>query len=516
MWRIESIFERLFLHPYSAKLRTASNLFANLYTLVVALIFVPLYINYIGIEAYGLIGAFNGITSFLWLFDFGVGTNINRELSRFYEEDDRRELLDIKRTLELLCYAITSVLTVFLFGLIFVLAYYWLRNDNFSPEYILSVLAILALSLAVQFPTAFYTNGLMGLSRQMLLNSVTIAANTVKCVGAFAAVVYFDDRLRAFLIFQLLVALAQMLILKLALDKSINEPGYNGKFRAGLISRFRRFASELFANNLVTILLTQSDKVILSRVLTLESFGYYSLAFSIVTMTLNLFSNSITNVVFPNFARLATSDNTELLVKNFHLSTRVMAWGAASIGLVLTFFSSEILIVWTNNQDVAEKAGPILSVLALAFTLNIVMMVPYYLQHACGRSNVSLRFNLIALVFSIPAFIFASIYFGGLGAAVCWLVMQVVYFFTFVPVIRNRFLPFNLRNWYFSDFGIPMILGAAIATVFYFSKPESMGRIWLALLIGACFACVAAVSFVFSGLKGYAFEIGLFGRLTKS
>jgi len=48
-----------------------------------SLAFVPLYIKYLGIEAYGLIGVFAILQAWLRLLDMGMKPAINREMARF-------------------------------------------------------------------------------------------------------------------------------------------------------------------------------------------------------------------------------------------------------------------------------------------------------------------------------------------------------------------------------------------------------------------------------------------------
>ncbi|MDQ3181857.1 MAG: polysaccharide biosynthesis protein, partial [Acidobacteriota bacterium] len=64
--------------------------------------FVPIYLHYIGIESYGLIGIFSSIQAFIILLDFGLSPTLNRELARLSALTDRtQEMHDIKRTLEI-------------------------------------------------------------------------------------------------------------------------------------------------------------------------------------------------------------------------------------------------------------------------------------------------------------------------------------------------------------------------------------------------------------------------------
>ena len=46
-------------------------------------IFIPIYISYLGIESYGLIGLFIILQGLLSLLDMGLSPTLNREMARF-------------------------------------------------------------------------------------------------------------------------------------------------------------------------------------------------------------------------------------------------------------------------------------------------------------------------------------------------------------------------------------------------------------------------------------------------
>jgi len=493
-------FDKLIFRSYSAKTRTASNLAANIYTVGVGLIFVPIYINYLGIEVYGIIGAFTGMTAFVWLFDLGIATNINREMAGFSDADNKLSVLDLKRTLEASVYIISAAIFGALLGFIYIIAHYWFNTQRFTPDFMVSVMAILAFSLALQFPTNFYLNGLMGLRQQLAINLVGIAYNTFRCIGAVAAILIFEDKIRAFLIFQALAAITNLLILKWIFERSTRIDGYKAKVSFSLLRRIRKFATELFANNLVTIMLTSADKVILSRMLSLQEFGYYMLAFNIVTMTINTFSNSVNNVLFANLVRHVNSGDEGELKRTFHLGTRIMAWGAVSIGTVLVFLPEPMLEIWTQNAEVVRNTAPLLALLAAAFAINITMIVPYHLQHAFGRSQVSFVFNIFSLVFFVPALIVGTSQSGPFGAAMAWLVFQILYFLTFVPVIKAKFLDFSLLQYYRDDVLRVFVLAGVAGFGFIPLVPVDGGRLEKATVIMAVFMIICFCSFVIAGL----------------
>lgn len=378
------------------------------------------------------------------------------------------------------------------------------------------MLAILAFSLVLQFPITFYTSGLLGLNQQVTLNFINIFINTIKCAGAYLVVIYFEDKIHSFLIFQAIVAVIQLLILKIALGKFTEVEDYKGKFKFEILKRLKKFASELFANNLVIILLTQSDKVILSRILSLEDFGYYMLAYSITTMTIGIFSNSVTNVVFPNFSRLtAQAGKTADLIKNFHLSSQLMTWGMVSITTILALFSQEILLIWARNPLVAEKTSVLLTVWAIGMGLNTLAMIPYYLQLAFGRSNISFRFNLIALILNVPALIITSNLYGALGAAFCWLTLNAVYLVTFIPAIQRNFLAFSLKDWYLKDVGKVALVGVLTGLIFRQFITPNIPHIYIFILISGCFTSIAALTFFITELPKFTLKYDLFYKLKR-
>jgi hypothetical protein len=83
-----------------------SNLFANFAGSGVAallqLAFIPFYIKFLGIEAYGLIGFYIMLQAVLQLLDLGLGPTMNREMAQYSVQPDMvREARDFTRTLDI-------------------------------------------------------------------------------------------------------------------------------------------------------------------------------------------------------------------------------------------------------------------------------------------------------------------------------------------------------------------------------------------------------------------------------
>jgi O-antigen/teichoic acid export membrane protein len=192
-----------------------------------------------------------------------------------------------------------------------------------------------------------------------------------------------------------------------------------------------------------------------------------------------------------------------------------MTWGMVSITTVLALFSQEILLVWARNPQVAEKTSILLAVWAIGMGLNTLAMIPYYLQLAYGRSNISFRFNLIALILNIPALIIASNFYGAVGAAFCWLILNAVYLVTFIPAIQRNFLSFSLKDWYLKDVGKIAVVGVFVGLIFRRFITPDISHIYLFILIGLCFAAIAGLTFFVTELPKFTLKYDLFYKLKR-
>ena len=149
------------------------------------------------------------------------------------------------------------------------------------------------------------------------------------------------------------------------------------------------------------LLLTQGDEIILSRLLTLEKFGYYTLA-AVVASSLYLVVAPIFTAVFPRFTQLVVTGDDAALCTLYHQSCQFVSVLLLPVALVIAFFAREILQVWTRNPAVVENAHRVVSLLVIGTALNGLMNVPYALQLANGWTRLALYQNIVAVALLIP------------------------------------------------------------------------------------------------------------------
>src|SRR5215472_14809943 len=127
-------------------------------------VFVPLYIRVLGIEAFGLVGFMLSIQMLSSLLDLGMGGMLNREISRrIHKADTAATLRSLVRTLESLIWPIAVLIAGVIWLASGPLANHWLHPQRLSPPDTEHAIAVMGLAVALLWPSAFYANGLSGL-----------------------------------------------------------------------------------------------------------------------------------------------------------------------------------------------------------------------------------------------------------------------------------------------------------------------------------------------------------------
>ena len=137
------------------------NIIANFggkaWIILTSLVCIPLYIRFIGIESYGLVGIFASLQAFSGLLDMGLSTTLNRELARLSMVPDKaREMRNLVRTLEMIYWGMALLIGIAVFGLSEPIAHDWVKAENLSPSEVQQALMIMGAVIAFQWPLSFY------------------------------------------------------------------------------------------------------------------------------------------------------------------------------------------------------------------------------------------------------------------------------------------------------------------------------------------------------------------------
>jgi O-antigen/teichoic acid export membrane protein len=440
----------------SIRANIIANLAGKAWTSVMGLVFIPLYIKFMGIEAYGLIGIFVSLTTLFTILDMGLSSTLSRELARLsMSRDSEQESRDLVRTLETVYWGVGIMIGVTLVVLAPLIAQHWIRTERIPSETVQQAIMIMGLIVAVQWPVGLYEGGLVGLQQQVLLNSMRVSMATIQHGGAVLALWLISPTILTYFTWQIFVGMVQVVLLANCLWKSLPGTGNSSVFRKTLLKKNWKFAAGMMSISVTSIILTQTDKIVLSRMLSLTLFGYYALAFNGAN-SLSLLVNPVCSALFPKLSQLNMSKDSEDIVSDYyHKGCQVVSIVIFPAACVLALFSHQILLLWVRDPIIAQNADMLFSALVMGSLLNAVMTMPFTLQLAYGWTKLSFSKNVIAVIVLVPLMIWLTNLYGAFGAAVVWILLNGGYFVIEIPIMHSRVLKRDMWRWYFQDVGMP-------------------------------------------------------------
>jgi O-antigen/teichoic acid export membrane protein len=462
---------------------TKKNVIANYlgqgWSAVMSLSFVPFYIKYLGIEGYGLIGFFAVMLAWLALLDMGMTPTLNREMARFasgaYSSQSIQNLL---RSIEIICFSLAALIALGVWAASDFLAKDWVKSKQIPTDTVTHALAIMALVAALRFCEGIYRGSLLGLQRQVWYNVANAALATLRHAGALAILIWVSPTLDAFFYWQAAISMLTVSVLAIKVHESLPKAPGRAKFSSEALAVIWKFALGVMGVSLLGMLLGQVHTLLLSRLLPLSSFGYYSVAATIVG-AIYLIIGPITTAVYPRLVELFSSQDHEGLAAVYHQGAQLVTVLIAPAAVLLSFFPAGVVFVWSGNADLARNAAPLISVLVWGHFMNGLMWLPGQCCFAYGWTSLGVKANMVAVPILVPAIFWAVPRYGAMGAAWIWVALNAFYVLIVIQLMHRRLIQKEKWHWYFADVFLPfvgalgvMLLARAFQPVNYQSRVQ--------------------------------------------
>jgi O-antigen/teichoic acid export membrane protein len=442
-------------------LRMRSNLSANLlstvFGAVLGLICAPIYLRTLGLAPYGLIGLWLALEAATLLVDMGITSTIVRELAVCTSSRERSaEARDLVLTLEIIYWGIGLAIgaTVLFAGR--AIAAHWVKSAHLSPSTISNTISMIALLMVARWPLSFYYGGLQGLERQVFLGGFNGTLGVVRHLSSVIVVLFVDPSILAYFTCQIVIAVIQTISLRTILWHWLPKSPNYARFRMSVLKRVSSFALGIGAIGVVSYILGDLDKLIVSGLVPLEAFGIYTLAWRIAN-SLSLLSSPLFNATFPALSRLASTNDSEGLKRLYHRICQASAVLIFPLAVVFLAYSRMIIWLWTGNSAIAASTAGVASVLVAGTAINCsIGTMSYGLQLAKGWTAPGFYTNLVMTLISVPLLFYLTRRFGLVGAASVWLAINLSYPFTIIRYVHQRLWSGEHRVWYLRDVAIPL------------------------------------------------------------
>lgn len=463
------------------------NLIANYlgqgWTALMSVAFIPLYIKYLGIEAYGLIGIFALLQGWLQLLDMGMTPTLSREMARSTGGAHSPESIrDLLRSIELMALLIACVMAVGIGAGSVWLASDWLRVERLPIPVVAQVFTLMGIVTALRFVEGIYRSSLVGLQRQVSLNIIASSLATLRGLGAVGILAWVAPTLEAFFVWQGCLSLLSVGILCTATYRALPKAARNGRFSLAALREVARFAGGMLGITLLSLLLMQVDKIVLSKLLTLSDYGYYTLA-TVVAGGINYLGAPINQAWYPRLSELVSRQDRAGLIQTYHQGAQLVTVVVGSAAVVIIGFAEIILQLWTRDAELARQAAPLVQVLVLGNLFNGLMWIPYQTQLAHGWTSLAIKTNIVAVLIIVPAILWVTPRYGALGAAWLWTSLNAGYVLIAVHFMFRKILRGEKWRWYGRDVIPPLLAATLVVATIQWLVDVGSPALWRQCLI---------------------------------
>ncbi len=442
---------------------------------LMAIAFVPLYIKFLGVEAYGLIGIFAVLQASMGLLDMGMKASLGREMACFLGGGhDAQYVRDLLRSIEIVVIATAVLAALGIAAASGSFASSWIRAETLPKETVHQAIIIMGLVVSLRFVENIYVSCMIGLQHQVLQNIVSVILSTLRGVGSVGVLTFVSPTTQAFFIWQGLVSLIAVSAFAYTVYDALPKIFRPAQFSYSALLNIWRFAAGMTGITFLAFLLTQADKVLLSRLLSLKAFGYYSLAWIVASNLLQVVTAPIFAAFYPQFIELVARRDPVALGSTYHQAAQLITVLAGSTAIVLISFGDKSLLLWTRDPVLTEAVYPLMSVIALGYLFNCLMSIPTYLQLAYGWTSLTFKLNAVAVCVLVPGIVIAVTKYGAIGAAWLWVSLNAGCLVLGIYYMHKRLIPQDKWRWYRSDVAIPLAAAAVTAGLCRWISPADL------------------------------------------
>ena len=431
---------------------------------LLTLIVTPFQVSFLGIKAYAVIGLLALLQVIINSLDFGLAATVTKLVAE--DADNEKKSAAPLASLHILYWAIGFVIFLILIPCAGLIANIWTEDaSSINPKTLENSIVLISIYLGIRYPVAFYSGVMNGMQWMGTQNCIKIVIQSLR-LGGGVIVLVFSPTIEPLLGWYCLTSILEVSIYILILREKLPELFYFKKANVKSLRLQWRYSAGMYAVSLTGLLLGQLDRITVSNILTLEDFSVYSIIYN-ASIFISLIQLSVNTATFSTFSSVLSNrckDATNLFSNYYLQANKLMAALVSFPCIALVFYSDEVLSLWIN-PEVADQGSLCLSILAIGFFLAAIVSNAYTAMTASSNQKFLLYINLAAISWYLPIMYILVKKYGIDGAAFSWLLLNLFYMFTMVPIVEEKISKQTYIVWIKSIFGMEFFSAILIVAI---------------------------------------------------
>jgi O-antigen/teichoic acid export membrane protein len=461
----------------------SANLLSNAWSTALSLVLTPVYLSFLGVESFGVIGLYTSFAALAGILDTGISATAVREIAWLAaRQDERARIPSLLRSLEVIYWAILLPIGTALLVAVWWFGASWFSSASIPGDALRMAMALMVVALVVQIPSGLYSAALIGLQRQVRCAGLITVFGTVRGAGAAVVLAWLVSDVRAFFLWHLCVGVLQTGIMRRSAWRAVGCGSQPVRFSPAALHSVKRFAGGMTVLTALSLVITQADKIIISRLISLESFGLYMLAWTVAS-GLSRVATPLIQAFSPHFTELVSRGDSRALGTQIRRASQLTSVLILPPAALLVLWPEAILFAWTGNSSVAAGAAPLLAVMTVGTALTACSYPPLSMLFSRDRLRPVLALNIAAVVVLVPLVVIAATRSGPTGAALCWVLFGLVTYVAYLTLGVQGLPGTSTVDSMLRDFTAPALASLAVAAIAGQGLTAANGRLKTAAIV---------------------------------
>ncbi len=462
-----------------------ANYGSRVFSLVILYFFTPIYINLVGIENYAIIYFYNVVFGIVTLADIGIASAIDREFAKTNTINYKLSLLKLfEKIYFALCLFITALIQVFAEEI----AENWLRAHTLASNQLVVYIRLIGVAVSLQLIPIIYHGALMGLQQQARVGIIILFTQVVRSVGGILLLSQAQGNLILFFSWFALCNLLYTIYSRYAVF-SQGKPDSSKLTLSTIPLDIRNYLAGMFFVATLSALNLQTDKLMTSKLLTLLDYGYYALA-TVLPQAPHLLAVPIVLAVFPFLTMKVSENKIREIVPVFFRFSFLVASITLPVCATLLIYGREIFQLWQKDLHVEpnmmDNISFVMGCLVMGNTFVALQQTSFYFLLAKGKTRFSIIQNTFQILLQIPGILYAINKFGIIGAAIPYLIVNILGFLYIITILSKELLREKTLSFVVSTLIVPVLVTSTCTGIVWLTSTlfESM------IVISAMLACI--------------------------
>ncbi len=402
----------------SIKRHTFYNLTGSILSFVVLLVTVPLYLNLIGLDRYGILSIIWIMLGYFGFFDFGIGRAVAHKVAGLPKGDQERQKDVLWTGLATSLPLALAGMVILCFVLQFVLGRWISMNAGLHAEANAAVIWV-ALSLLPLVLSAAFNGLLLGNQQFLVINFVDVTTRILLQLIPLAVALYISPdlvHLAQAVFWARVLSLFTWVFACMRLVPAVMVP----RFKFQLVSDLWKYGGWITLSALVGPLLSGLERFFIGNVQGAAAVTLYAVPFSLIA-PIAMLAGSLSAALFPRYSSLDSEASRQLARRAIH-AILVMV---TPLMVMLIFAVQPFLSVWIDVDFSINSLG-VAQILVVGFWANSLAKVFHTQLQGEGKPSSVAWMHLAELLPFLLLLFLLTNQWGVLGAALAWTIRTVV------------------------------------------------------------------------------------------